>query len=252
MTSPENLEGVLRRIQKLLAIANDSRANPEEAAAAASMAHKIMQKYQINHAEVIMAEINRGDSMGKQPFTVKGRRKSYIASQTWMGQIALQVARLNDVIVEGNCVAVSEGKWVDGYTFSGYQSDIQVAMFTTQYLINAVSDLVGTFKKDYPKIAKKPRGITSYRSGVVTAIRRIIAREIANKKVDNASGAGYELMIVKLQAVEHHFGKQLTRDSRKTKLNEKIWGKGFADGLEVDISRRGLGDNGESVLALSQ
>lgn len=134
--------------------------------------------------------------MGK-PFTVKGRRKSYIASQTWMGQ----VARLNDVIVEGNCVMVSEGKWVNGYIFSGYQSDIQVAMFTTQYLINTVSDLVGTFKKDYPKIAKKPRGITSYRSGVVTAIRRIIGREISNKKVDNASGAEYELMIVKLQAV---------------------------------------------------
>jgi hypothetical protein len=243
---------VLRRIQKLLAIANDSRANPEEAAAAASMAHKIMQKYQIDHAEVIMAEISRGDSMGKQPYTVKGRRKSYIAAQTWMGHIALQVARLNDVIVEGNCVAVSEDKWVDSYTFSGYQSDIQVAMFTTQYLINVVSDLVINFKKDYPKIAKKRRGITSYRSGVISAIRRIIEREIANKKAENASGAGYALIIVKLQAVERHFGKQLTRDGRKTKLNEKIWGKGFADGLEVDVTRRGLSASGEPVLALSQ
>lgn len=77
MTQPENLEGVLRRIQKLLAIANDSRANPEEAAAAASMAHKIMQKYQIDHTEVIMAEINRGDSMSKQHFTVISHSPDY-------------------------------------------------------------------------------------------------------------------------------------------------------------------------------
>ncbi len=252
MDKPENIESVLRRIQKLLAIANDSRANPEEAAAAASMAHKIMQKYQIDHAELIMAEINRGDSMGKQPFAVRGRRKSHIAAQTWMGQIALQVARLNDVIVDGHCMEISKGKWVASYIFSGYQSDIKVAMFTTQYLINVVSDLVINFKKEYPAIAKKRRSVTSYRSGVISAIRRIIEREIANKKVDNASGAGYALMIVKLQAVERHFGKQLTREARKVKLNEKIWGKGFADGLEVDITRRGLSATGKPILALSQ
>lgn len=58
-------------------------------------------------------------------------------------------------------------------------------------------------------------------------------------------------MIVKLQAVERYFGKQLTRDGRKTKLNEKIWGKGYADGLEVDITCRGLSASDEPVLTLS-
>ena len=41
----ETPDNVLRRVQKLMAIANDTRADPNEAASAAAHAANIMQKY---------------------------------------------------------------------------------------------------------------------------------------------------------------------------------------------------------------
>ena len=55
MSTPENLEGVMRRIQKLLAIANDGRGDPNEAASAAAMAEKMMRKYQLDNADIVAA-----------------------------------------------------------------------------------------------------------------------------------------------------------------------------------------------------
>jgi len=50
----------MRRVKKLLAIAEDGRADPNEASAAAGMAERIMRKYQIEHADVIELELRRG------------------------------------------------------------------------------------------------------------------------------------------------------------------------------------------------
>lgn len=55
MTPTHNteLDAVIRRVQKLLAIAQDDRANEHEAAAAAAQAEKLMRKFQIDHTDFI-------------------------------------------------------------------------------------------------------------------------------------------------------------------------------------------------------
>ena len=62
----EDKDSILRRIQKLLAIAGDDRADPNEAAAAAGMAEKVMRKYQIDHAELIMNGLKQGHDLSTE------------------------------------------------------------------------------------------------------------------------------------------------------------------------------------------
>ena len=62
----ENLESVIRRVQKLLAIAEHERSDPNEAAAAAGMAEKIMRKYQLDYSAVIITALKKGDDLSTE------------------------------------------------------------------------------------------------------------------------------------------------------------------------------------------
>jgi len=126
MTQEFDREAVMRKVQKLLAIAEHDRADPNEAAAAAAMASKIMRKYQLDYAEVIMTSLKKGDDLTTGDFVASAKTNGtpVVVIPEWAGYISVAVAKLNDCGVRNAKVGVHKG----GMRFYGYTADVQVAV----------------------------------------------------------------------------------------------------------------------------
>lgn len=233
----ENIDGVMRRIQKLLAIANDNRANPEEAAAAAGMAERIMAKYQIEHADVIEREIKSGKGMETADViaTAKTNGTKVDRVPTWASMVALAVSHLHD------CGA-STARAANGEAcirFFGYSADVQVAAWTLGYLVHTVNQLCVTFRDDPQYIALGRKAMHSYRLGVAFGIIRKIEESVSAKKQEQAvSATGTSLMVIKTDAVAERYGKSVVQ-AKKVKTTRSVgsaFTTGLAHGSRVEIA----------------
>jgi hypothetical protein len=82
----------------LLAIASDDRADPNEAAAAAGMAEKVMRKYQIDHAELIMNGLKQGHDLSTEDVVATAKTNGTKVKQVpaWAGWIAVAVSKFTE------------------------------------------------------------------------------------------------------------------------------------------------------------
>jgi hypothetical protein len=243
-TQPTPLENVLRRVHKLLAIATDDRANAAEAAAAASQAEKIMRKYQIEHADVIAASLQRDDSFDMQDIggTMNPSAVSKSAT-TWAGMLSLAVARLNDCKASwartpalGMCIR-----------YSGYKSDTQVALWTHLYVVNQMVSALRKHQKDH---GCDRQDSERFRKGFIIAIVSSINTAIKEKQAEMAQAVSSRaLVVVKARAVAERFGEQTVRQSRFSHSGN-AFGQGHAAGSQVDMGRRGVSSNASQAIRL--
>ena len=135
-------ENILRRIKKLLAIAEDHRADPNEAAAAAGMAARIMAKYQLEHADVIIASIK--EDLDTQTFVGAARKnkKHFARVPVWIDIVAVQVGRLNGCEVTKS--TDEQGRAC--IRFYGYKDDTLLANWTMTYLVGVINALCKAFR----------------------------------------------------------------------------------------------------------
>lgn len=230
---PNNLESILRRVQKLLALANDERANASEAAAAASQAENIMRKYQIDNADVIAAQLKRDDAFNTEDVggTMNpGGRASQ--TTTWAGQLALAIARLNDCKSEWVCTA----KLGVCLRYSGYQSDTQVALWTHLYIVNQMGQALRKFQKDNFSDRSSSH---QFRLGFVAAVIDGITQAIDMKRAEMAMASDSRaLVLAKANAVAERFGAQKVKTSGYAIANG--YHAGHTEGRKVSLDRRGL------------
>jgi len=242
--TPTELESVLRRVHKLLAIAGDDRANAAEAAAAAGQAEKIMRKYQIEHADVVAASMTRDDSFDEQDIggTMNPSARSQSAT-TWAGMLGLAVAKLND------CKA----GWARSSTlgvcmrYSGYKSDTQVALWTHLYIVNQMVSALRRHQKEY---GSDRTSSERFRKGFIIAVVGNINRAIEEKRAEMAQAvSSRELVLIKSHAVAERFGEQRVRQSRFIQGGD-AFRNGYQEGGKVDLGRRGLsgGVSGSAIL----
>ena len=246
----EDLQAVMRRIQKLLAIAGDDRADSNEAAAAASMAEKIMRKYELEHADVVRAEFKSAanfDTIDACVVMKKGKGHRPLKSPQWAQWLAVAVARMHDCEVKqaynsdlGACVR-----------FFGYKSDVQVCAWVFDYLTTQVIRSCRAFQKAAHREKSESE---SYRRGfVMRLLRSIDAAQAAKKAEQEAAVTSRELMVVKKAAISEHFGSFKYNDSKKVKVSDNgAFLQGSIDGAKVDVNRKALGTNaGGSALLLA-
>lgn len=240
-----DLESVLRRVQKLLAIANDDRANPAEAAAAASQAEKIMRKYQIEHADVISASLARDDSFDQQDISgTMNPQANAKSSTTWGGMLALAIGCLHDckaswarTIQLGVCLR-----------YSGYKSDTQVALWTHLYVVNQMSMALRQHQKEY---GCDRQDSERFRKGFVIAVVASIEKIIQAKRAEMAEASSSQaLVLVKAQAVAERFGEQKQRRSN-FQVGGNAFQQGRAAGQRVDIGRRGVSASAPAAARLN-
>ena len=234
--APVDVASVLRRVAKLLAIASDERADANEAAAAAGMAERVMRRFQIEHADVIEAELLRaGDgAFGDEycgtslnPETSSERRSG------WTGNISIGVAELYG--------CQSRIRWTPQYgtsiRFSGYAADAAMARATYIYLVQTMAAASRAFLKADPR--RRRCDATAFRLGFSIAIDRALAKELAAKTAEmQATPQSRSLMLVKAKAVADHFGEARHGTSGCGRLQGEGFGDGYRAGSNVSLGPR--------------
>jgi hypothetical protein len=238
MTNDGNAD-ILRRVQKLLAIAQDTRADPNEAAAAARMAGIIMHKYQISESETLVATLQRGDDLTEKTYvaTAKTNGTKVRAVPAWAQWMAVGVAKLMDC---GARVTYT----VDGEAaikFCGYTQDVQVSIWMFDYLVKTVLRLNEAYKTTdaYKRFGRT--NLNSYRTGVATGICAALTEAKREKDAANAtSNAGRSLVVVKADAIEKRFGGFGYATKKHVTRSAEAFSRGLQDGKKVDVSRRAV------------
>lgn len=249
MTS-ENLESVIRRVQKLLAIAEHERSDPNEAAAAAGMAEKIMRKYQLDYSSIIITALKRGDDLSTEDIvcTAKTNGTKTRVVAPWVGYLSVAIAKLNECHVKQAWTSDGEAC----VRFMGYIADVQLSRWTLDYLVQTTNRLCNEYKKtdDYAQGGR--RLLNGYRHGVSIGMVRSLNKLEQAKKAEMAEAAkassGTSLMVVKQQAIAAKYGDFKTRTVESKVNRGDSFVQGVLDGSKVDVGRRAVGGTAASAL----
>lgn len=239
-----DMSAILRRVEKLLAIAKDSRANPAEAAAAASQAEKIMRKFNLDHADILTREVREGsaDFATADVYAAmkrgKHEHKASKKSPLWSGWLAIRVAKINDCQTR---YVYPEGR--PHVRFYGIRSDVQVAAWMYDYLVSQMVQSV----RAWQAVAKRTKGESdSYRKAFVLTVcqkLRDIEKEREQEAAATSDGRALVLMDAKRQALAKHFGEENYKPGRTIELsNFNAAAAGARDGAKVDVGRRAVGN----------
>jgi hypothetical protein len=262
-TSANDMDGILRRVQKLLAIANDHRADPNEAAAAASQAERIMRKYQLDNAALIAHDLRTksGGIVRNYAFANMKRdepgRTPLKRLPNWADRLGVALARLNDCEVrKGFAPRPSNPSISDiAMVFYGFSADVQVAVWMYDYLVGSlISEM-----KQYQK-GRTLDKVTShaYREGYMNAVISRIYEMIEGKQgelLENLTPTGdasRDLVLLKHSKIEEAFGKFNYTPVKGGEINDyDAYMNGRKKGEAVDIARRALeGQQGGDVRRL--
>lgn len=235
----QNVADVMRRVAKLLAIAEDSRADPNEASAAAGMAERIMRKYQIDHADVIEIELKlaSAESFAREDCGASLDPESRSEKVSgWSGNISIAVAELHD--------CQSRLSWSEKYgrtlRFQGYAADCRLARATYVFLVMSMAAASRAFLKADPYRTRADA--TAFRLGFSIAVRKKLQEAKRMKDVETAgSSTSRSLVLIKKDAVTKRFGEV----KYGYRSNAACQGDGFKDGYregsKLNIGTRSVG-----------
>lgn len=246
-TDKIDLEGVMRRVQKLLAIAQDERANPAEAAAAASQAEKTMRKYQIDHLDLMRAEFSKQTSFFTSDHPVRMKMGNPNAPRLvpiWAQSVAVAVAKLHD------CKA-SQERTENGKVLrlSGYKLDVEVAGWTFDYLIRTIINNCREYQRTETRSKMQSN---SYRQGFVISICRSLEAMREKKEEEQKSqSTGRELVLIKSQAVAAQFGEAKYGVKKHSVGDVGAFVAGKVDGRRVAVDRRAIPNDPNKTLRIA-
>lgn len=257
----EDLDAVMRRIEKLLAIAGDARANPNEAAAAAAMAERVMAKYQIEIADVIIAKMKSGDGMGDSSVipTLADWPEPLLRVPKWASLLATKVAKFTET--RGIITRVKTPKGYEAcLRFSGFKPDVMLAAYMMSYFQTVMRGLRDDFKKTGTYKLRGVSSLRAYTDGLAYGIMENLDIEIQRREAErkdaslgvNGPSDSRELMLVdaKRRAVDEAYGEQKTS---KTTINTATgFGAGVRDGRNVSVKKpiESNGNPADSITAL--
>lgn len=237
----EELEAHMRRIAKLLAMANDGRGDPNEAAAAAAMAEKLMRKFNIDHADVLREQMKDGRSafatVECSANMKRGdpKRPPLKRNPLWAQWLSIRVADLND------CKVRMGRRDPDGaiLQFCGTSMDVQVAGFMFDYLVGELIKGVRKFNSEC--VREKAEG-DSYRKAFIIALCDKLDRINEERKEEMArTSSGTALVVAKEQALVEHFGPIKYGEAREPEMTRRdAAARGFHEGSSVDTNVRGV------------
>jgi Protein of unknown function (DUF2786) len=248
-TTPDNIEAVKRRIAKLLAIAEDNRADPNEAAAAAGQAEKIMRKFQLEHADLITVELRKGEAMETADSVANAKTNKTAAKEVppWASFLAVEVGRFNHC---GARIARTQDERAEVCVrFFGYAADVQLCKWMYDYLVATINRLAEEYKwsDDYRLNGRSV--LTSYRRGVASGINSAI-KKLREERDRQTTTTGTSLMVVKKDAIVAKFGNVFAvKQANRSTVRGEAFSAGYEDGRKVDVGRRSIGAGGTNMAA---
>lgn len=250
---PDDMEALMRRIQKLLAIAADNRADQNEASAAAGMAERLMRKFQIEHSDLVIAQLQRDDGFGANDVVATAKTNGTPVREVpvWVQWLAVRLGKLHEVKV---VLAHTGEKNEACVRFMGFKSDVMVASWTLSYLVDTVNRLCTQYRTSeiYKVFGRKE--MNAYRHGVTTGILHNIEELLRSKQAEfeAAKKSEFSLVVIKAKAVAERYGETRTKKGN-TSVRGMSHSVGVQDGKAVDVGRRAIGTQaGATVLGITQ
>ncbi len=190
-------EKIIQRVKKLLAMAEDA-ASPHEAAIAARRARALMDKHQIEKEDItsddsiVFGEV-RGESAAK--------------AYEWLRILCAAAGKIND------CQSIVKRCYRGGasFNFRGFASDAVIASSMMSYF--KASCELALSKSDTKGRAAKNAFRYHYSLAIFDKAKEIVGCRV------NESAEGKQLVVVKKQLIEQHYGDDLKK-SRPGKTPE--------------------------------
>ena len=212
-------EKVIKRVKKLLAMAEDA-SSPNEALIAAKRARALMDKHQLSKSDI---ELFGSEFLETIADKKTGNRRR------WLIDLGSAAGLLND------CVFCFNKKPPIEYKFRGFKSDAIVAKLTMDYLVETCERLLKTTSSF--GVSEK----NFYRLGFAEAVEeRAYAISLERKEI--VTSGGKDLVITKQNSINAHFGELTAvkfRDTRQPSLSEwSAYKKGLEDGESVGLDKQ--------------
>lgn len=155
MSYEHDLSAVMRRIQKLLNIANDGRGSPEEAAAAAQQADNLMRKFQVDNDALVREQMKKDGGVVRMTVFSNMKRGDALRPPLkrvplWGDHFAHAVSQLNDCETRGGFAINDNGQGrrvLEACNFIyGYAPDVQVACWMFDYIVGEMIQACRAFQ----------------------------------------------------------------------------------------------------------
>jgi len=233
----EDINKIRERVAKLLAMAADS-SSPEEAAIAASSARELMDKHQIE-----LADVQQLDQAIMGHATARGE---YKYSPKWKNILAVAVAKYNDCIAR-----LARGSKPGFYQsqFQGYKDDADMALIMFERLCEAIDGMCRKYMKQVGHGSHYIASVANpYKYGMA---KRLCAKleALTTERDQLTAEAGTSLVLVKSVRVTEEFGdpgyKTVKGPSmRKNQVGEvradvhAAYIQGWVDGETVQVNEQ--------------
>lgn len=229
-------EDILRRIKKLLSLASSS--NENEAAQAASKAQALMFQHELDVSVVEGYNLNKDNQISEEAIAAFG------------GRVAAWKQRLFKVVGETSlCDSYMEGSASYGWRgmLIGRKSDVQVAKYTFDYLINELERLSQKFMADqivYDKAHSRHLRRSWLEGAVLMVISGLRADFNARRNQSEQSTALVVSREGEIQDYIKKVGLELeNRSINRSMVDSYAYRQGKAAGANISL-RQGLSSSG--------
>lgn len=244
MTDKADISKIMARIAKMLKLSRDAGATEGEAATAAGMAARLMHKYQIEHADIVMQELNESGAVVSEEIQ-PGRFRQ--ACPSWYFTLAVLVADLFDCKVRNE--VTKDERYVNLAVF-GFKPDVEVVRHIFLYLENQFNVLALSAWKtnlatneayhhvDTPNPSVIRRWKDNYKMGLFFGIESRL-KDLYKKDDDEVTAdqkAGFDLVVVcKKKRIQEVFG-DIGYKSKTVKDNDGLR-EGMKDAHLVRVNK---------------
>ena len=253
--NPEHAK-VIDKVRKLLALAQNAGAAPNEAATAARQAQALMKKHNLEQSDVIFKELKDRSNMEMQwvrATTRKNAPRPNADTPLWAQFIAIPCADLFDCQVNMRRVQLRQGS-CSVVTFYGYKTDVQICAWTYEYLIDCVRRLGRDFEEAAERLARaghansNRESLDAFRTGCAQKIAARLRQLLEQKRQEERGNSTSTALVVSKQAAvneafpEQCFGRE---DAGKYTKSAVAMMAGRIAGSKVNLNPTPLEDKTE-------
>ncbi len=231
----ENMDRIIEKISKLLAMANDS-SSPNEAMIAARRARALMDKHQLEVSDI---EAAKGSQFLELKYELNGSR-----TPKWMVSLASASSSLND------CRVLRQRGIYDtnmSFVFQGFKADTIVAKLTFEYFVEACErqlerlKLKGASKRNF------------FRLGFAQQVSYRYALIVNERQQTMVSSTGTALIPLKMSQIIEYFGETGTYKPAPTRnaSSEEIaaYMRGVEQGKQLGLDPQVEGERAKALKA---
>lgn len=241
-----DLDNIVSRVQKLLALANNN-SNVNEAAVAAAQAQRLIEQHNLDMAQ--LAADNGKDSISDEEIAndytplYEGKR-----AITWKGTLADVLARAN------NCRVFLQG---GNIRIVGKTTGVELTRFLFNYVSAEVERLCETAIKSDREDTGKAGAKTwanNFKLGAVTAVRDNLKIAQAETRAKYEGTQAMVLINNEAQAVEKWLGDNMklrNKAAHPVAGDHDARAAGYRAGKTIDLNRTGLGAGASSSASSS-